>query len=138
MTFRFGLRSKANLLGVHPDLVMVAARALELSPVDFVVTEGLRTPSRQKELFAQHKSQTLRSRHITGHAIDVAALYGGKVTWNWQAYEDIAVAFKAAAKELCIDLEWGGDWKSFKDGPHFQLSYAAYPAPRDAAAGEQA
>ena len=138
MTYRFGLRSKANLTGVHPDLVSVATRALELSPVDFTVTEGLRSPSRQKELFAQHKSQTLRSRHITGHAIDVAALRAGKVTWNWQEYEDIAKAFKAAAKELCIDVEWGGDWKSFKDGPHFQLSYESYPVTRDAAAGEQA
>ena len=138
MTFRFGLRSKANLLGVHPDLVLVAARALELSPVDFTVTEGLRTPSRQKELFALHKSQTLRSRHLTGHAIDVAALRDGKVTWNWQEYEDIAKAFKEAGKELCIDIEWGGDWKFFKDGPHFQLSQAAYPATYDATAGELA
>jgi peptidoglycan L-alanyl-D-glutamate endopeptidase CwlK len=138
MTFRFGLRSKANLLGVHPDLVKVAHLALSMSPVDFTVTEGLRTPSRQKELFAQHKSQTLRSRHITGHAIDVAALRDGKVTWNWQEYADIAVAFKAAAKELGISITWGGDWKSFKDGPHFELSYSAYPVVLDATAGEQA
>lgn len=138
MTYRFGLRSKANLIGVHPDLVLVAARALELSPVDFTVTEGLRSHSRQKELFAQHKSQTLRSRHITGHAIDVSALRDGKVTWNWQEYELIAKAFKAAAAELGVDLEWGGDWKSFKDGPHFQLSYEAYPVIPDATAGERA
>lgn len=138
MTYRFGLRSKANLTGVHPDLVRVATRALELSPVDFTVTEGLRSPSRQKELFAQHKSQTLRSRHITGHAIDVAALRDGKVTWNWQEYEEIAKAFKAAAAELCIDITWGGDWKSFKDGPHFELSYGAYPVVPDATAGAQA
>ena len=138
MTFRFGLRSKANLLGVHPDLVLVAARALELSPVDFTVTEGVRSPSRQKELFAQHKSQTLRSRHITGHAIDVAALRDGKVTWNWQEYEEIAKAFKAAAAELCIDITWGGDWKSFKDGAHFELSYGAYPVVPAATAGVQA
>lgn len=138
MTYRFGLRSLTNLMGVHPDLVKVATRALELSPVDFTVTEGLRSVPRQRELFAQRKSQTLRSRHITGHAIDVAALYGGKVTWNWQEYADIATAFKLAAKELGIDITWGGDWKSFKDGPHFELSYAAYPAPHDATAGEHA
>ena len=138
MTFRFGLRSTANLLGVHPDLQAVAKLALSLSPVDFTVTEGLRTPSRQKELFALHKSQTLRSRHITGHAIDVAALRDGKVTWNWQEYADIAVAFKAAAKQLGISITWGGDWKSFKDGPHFELSYSAYPVILDATAGEQA
>jgi len=138
MTFRFGLRSKANLVGVHPDLQAVVTRALELSSVDFTVTEGLRSVLRQKELFAQRKSRTLRSRHITGHAIDVVALRDGKVTWNWQEYEDIAAAFKQAAKELGIDLEWGGDWQSFRDGPHFQLSYESYPVTRDAAAGEQA
>ena len=138
MSFRFGIRSKTNLAGIHPDLVKVAYLALELSPVDFTVTEGLRTPSRQKELFAQHKSQTLRSRHLTGHAIDVAALHDGKVTWNWQEYELIAKAFKEAAKQLGIAITWGGDWKNFKDGLHFELSYASYPAPRDATAGEQA
>lgn len=137
MTFRFGLRSKASLVGVHSDLAKVAYRALELSPVDFVVTEGLRTISRQRELFAKHKSQTLYSRHITGHAIDVAALRYGKLTWNWQEYEDIAKAFKAAAKELCVDIEWGGDWESFRDGTHFQLAHKSYPAPKDATAGEQ-
>jgi peptidoglycan L-alanyl-D-glutamate endopeptidase CwlK len=138
MTYRFGLRSKTNLAGVHPDLQAVAELALSLSPIDFTVTEGLRSLPRQKELFALRKSRTLRSRHLTGHAIDVVALRDGKVTWNWQEYEDIAVAFKAAAAQLGIGITWGGDWKSFKDGPHFELSYAAYPVPRDAAAGEQA
>ena len=138
MSFWFGLRSQANLLGVHPDLVKIAYRALELSPVDFTVTEGLRTASRQQELFKLHKSQTLASRHLTGHALDVAALMAGKVTWNWTEYETIASAFKQAARELDLDIEWGGDWQSFRDGPHFQLPYKSYPAPRDAAAGEQA
>jgi peptidoglycan L-alanyl-D-glutamate endopeptidase CwlK len=138
MTFRFGLRSKAALLGVHPDLIAVAYRALQLSTVDFTVTEGVRSLARQRQLFAEKKSKTLNSRHIGGFAIDVAALVGGKVTWDWAPYEAIAVAFKQAANELGIDLEWGGDWKTFKDGPHFQLSHAAYPERRDAAGGEQA
>jgi peptidoglycan L-alanyl-D-glutamate endopeptidase CwlK len=138
MTFRFGLRSKASLVGVHADLQAVAYRALELSPVDFVVTEGLRTAARQRELVAQRKSRTLRSRHLTGHAIDVAALVDGHVTWNWTEYELIAVAFKAAATELGIDLDWGGDWESFRDGPHFQLSHKSYPTTRNTSTGEQA
>lgn len=138
MAFRFGLRSQANLLDVHPDLVKVAYRALELSPVDFTVTEGRRTASKQQELFKQHKSQTLASRHITGHALDVAALVNGKVTWNWAEYELIATAFKESAAELGIPIEWGGDWKSFRDGPHFQLTHKAYPTRLDATAGEQA
>lgn len=138
MTFRFGLRSKSNLVGVHSDLAKVAYRALELSSVDFVVTEGLRTQARQQELFTAQKSQTLRSRHTTGHAIDVAALKDGKITWNWAEYVLISNAFKQAAAELNIPIEWGGDWKSFKDGPHYQLPYFEYPIRKDATAGEQA
>ena len=79
MTYRFGLRSKASLLGVHPDLIAVAYRALQLSTVDFTVTEGLRSVARQHKLFAENKAQTLNSRHITGHAIDVVALKAGKL-----------------------------------------------------------
>lgn len=138
MTYRFGLRSQGNLLGVHPDLAKLAQRALELSPVDFTITEGLRTLARQQELFKQHKSMTLASRHITGHALDVAAMLDGKVTWDWKQYEAIAKAFKQASAELDIPIEWGGDWTTFRDGPHFQLPHKEYPAPRDAAAGVQA
>lgn len=138
MAFKFGLRSTANLIGVHRDLVKVAVRALELSSVDFAVTEGLRSEARQQELFIQNKSQTLASRHITGHAIDVAAFVNDRLTWNWAEYETIANAFKAAAKELAIPIEWGGDWHSFRDGPHFQLPHKQYPAPKTATAGEQA
>jgi peptidoglycan L-alanyl-D-glutamate endopeptidase CwlK len=128
MTFRFGLRSQTNLTGVHPDLVKIAYRALELSPVDFVITEGLRSAKRQRELFAQHKSKTLASRHITGHAIDVAALINAKVTWDWAEYETIAEAFKQSALEQGLSVEWGGDWPNFRDGPHFQLPFNTYPA----------
>lgn len=127
MTFRFGLRSQTNFTGVHPDLVRIAYRALELSPVDFTVTEGLRSAKRQRELFEQNKSKTLASRHLTGHAIDVAALVDSKVTWNWAEYNTISKAFKQAARELDLDIEWGGDWHSFKDGPHFQLPFKTHP-----------
>lgn len=126
-SYRFGLRSLGNLVGVHHDLVAVAYRALALSPVDFAVTCGIRSPAQQQELVRTGASQTLRSRHITGHAIDVVAMPDGKVTWNWPEYELISVAFKAAALELNVPIQWGGDWKSFKDGPHFQLPYTKYP-----------
>lgn len=128
--FKFSPRSVTNLVGVHSDLVKITERALKLSTVDFGITEGLRTSARQQELFALHKSQTLASRHITGHAIDVVAFVRGKITWNWAEYEVIAVAFKAAAKELSIPIEWGGDWPNFRDGPHFQLPHKQYPAPK--------
>lgn len=123
--FRFSKRSLKALEGVHPALVAVAHRALEISPVDFVVTEGLRTLERQKELKAAGASRTLNSRHLTGHAIDVAA-WVGEIRWDWPLYTQIADAFKQAASELNVAIVWGGDWKSLRDGPHFELSRSVY------------
>jgi peptidoglycan L-alanyl-D-glutamate endopeptidase CwlK len=120
-------RSLQRLNGVHPDLVRVVKRAIELTGVDFAVTEGLRTLARQRELVTAGASQTLRSRHLTGHAVDLVALVGGKVRWDWPLYPRIAESMKAAAKELNVPIEWGGDWKSLRDGPHFQLPWKAYP-----------
>lgn len=126
MGFKLGSRSLQRLQGVHPDLVKVVKRAIEISPVDFTVTEGLRTLERQKELFAKGASKTMRSRHLTGHAVDISPLVGGKVSWDWKYYYPMADAMKQAAKELGVNIEWGGDWKTFKDGPHFQLPHAEY------------
>jgi peptidoglycan L-alanyl-D-glutamate endopeptidase CwlK len=70
----------------------------------------------------------MRSRHLTGHAVDLGALIGGQVRWDWPLYYKIADAMKRAAKELGIPIEWGGDWQKFKDGPHFQLPWKEYPA----------
>lgn len=125
-------RAIKNLQGVHPDLVKVAHRAIELSAVDFTITEGVRTLERQKQLVAKGASQTLRSRHIPGksgfaHAFDVAAKVGGTIRWDWPLYDRIAVAVKSAGTELGVPIEWGGDWNSFKDGPHFQLPWSSYP-----------
>jgi peptidoglycan L-alanyl-D-glutamate endopeptidase CwlK len=120
-------RDKTRLSGVHPDLVKVVTRAAELTAIDFTVTEGKRTLARQKQLVAAGASQTLNSRHLTGHAVDVAALVAGKVRWDWPLYYKLAEAFKRAAEELQVAIEWGGDWKAFKDGPHFQLSAKRYP-----------
>ena len=119
--------SIAKLKGVHPDLVKVIMRAAELSPVPFRVTEGLRTLARQKQLLADGATTTLKSRHLTGHAIDIVPLVGGKPRWDWPLYYKIAPVIKQVAKDLGVEIEWGGDWKSFKDGPHFQLSWKKYP-----------
>ena len=127
MTFRFSSRSLRNLEGVHPDLVAVAHRALQLTEVDFLVTEGLRTREKQIELVTAGASRTTRSRHLTGHAIDVAAWVAGGVRWDWPLYEEISRAFKQAAFELKVPIVWGGDWKSFRDGPHYELSRTEYP-----------
>lgn len=127
MAFRFSQRSLTSLKGVHPDLVKVANRAIQISEVDFVVTEGLRTAERQKQLVKAGASQTQNSRHLTGHAIDVAAWVDGTVRWDWPLYGKIAAAFKQAAKELNVPLVWGGDWTRLRDGPHFELNRSKYP-----------
>jgi peptidoglycan L-alanyl-D-glutamate endopeptidase CwlK len=127
MSFVLGSRSRARLKGVHPDLVRVVELALTYSPHDFTITEGLRTVARQRELKAAGASQTMNSRHITGHAIDFAVLVGGKVRWDWPLYGQVAEAFLRAAKELKVPIVWGGDWVSLRDGPHIELRRKEYP-----------
>lgn len=124
--FKLGSRSLSRLKGLNSDLVLVVKRAIELTEVDFAVLEGLRTRSRQLELVRAGASQTMNSRHLTGHAVDLGAYVNGKVRWDWPLYYKIAGAMKRAARELEVPLEWGGDWKSFKDGPHFQLPWKDY------------
>lgn len=128
MAYKLSARSLSRLQGVHPDLVRVVKRAIEISRVDFTVFEGLRTMGRQKELKRIGKTTTLRSRHLTGHAVDLVAWVDGKESWDWAHYYVIERAVKEAARIEGIELEWGGDWKSFKDGPHWQLPWSAYPA----------
>lgn len=130
MTFYLGLKSKLRLRGVHKDLVEVVNRAIQLSDVDFTVLEGLRTLDRQKQLVASGASATLNSRHLTGHAVDLGAVVGGQVRWDWPLYHKIADAMKRAARELQIPIEAGADWKKFPDGPHFQLPFNKYPQPK--------
>jgi peptidoglycan L-alanyl-D-glutamate endopeptidase CwlK len=125
--FKLGKRSIERLQGVHPDLVKVVERAIDLSPVDFTVLEGLRSPERQQTLVASGASQTLNSRHITGHAVDLGAWVDNQVDWSWPLYTKIANAMKAAANELGVSIVWGGDWRTFKDGPHFELDRRYYP-----------
>lgn len=127
MSFRLSERSRARLNGVHPHLVQVVVDALALSPIDFMVTEGLRSTRRQAELVRAGASRTLNSRHLTGHAVDVAAFVDGQVRWDWPLYPRIATAMKAAARRRSVALVWGGDWPRLRDGPHFELDRKAYP-----------
>jgi peptidoglycan L-alanyl-D-glutamate endopeptidase CwlK len=119
-------RSERALKGVHPDLVKVVRRAAAITKSEFIITEGLRTVARQKQLVAAGASKTMNSRHITGHAVDVAVLVGGKVRWDWPLYAAISKDFKQAAKDVGVAVTWGGDWK-FKDGPHYELTRSKYP-----------
>lgn len=121
--------------GVHDDLRLVAERAAELAPFNVMVLEGLRTVERQKQLVANGASKTMRSRHLTGHAVDLAPVLDTdgdgdtEVSWHWPHYDRLAEIVKAAAEEQHVAVEWGGDWKGgFRDGPHWQLPWKAYPA----------
>jgi peptidoglycan L-alanyl-D-glutamate endopeptidase CwlK len=127
MSFRLSERSLKRLTGVHPRLVALVREAAALSPVDFMVTEGLRSAARQAALVRAGASRTMRSRHLTGHAVDIAALVDGQVRWDWPLYPRIAAAFKAAAARQGTAIVWGGDWPRLKDGPHFELDRKVFP-----------
>ena len=115
-------RSKDRLKGVNPDLVKVVERAIQISEIDFMVIEGVRTLEKQKENVKKGVSKTLNSRHLTGDAVDLGPLVNKDIPWkDWSKFELVAKAMKQAAKELGVKIEWGGDWKSFPDGPHFQV-----------------
>lgn len=145
-------RSLKRLEGVHDDLVKVVKRAAEVTNQPFIVVEGLRDIERQKKLVASGASQTMRSRHLTGHAVDLVAFIDmdgsgdftkpDNIRWDWPLTFKVAYAMRGAAKELDIPVEWGGTWKllndtetldnsvlsrTFADGPHFQLPWVSYP-----------
>ena len=121
MSFSLSERSKINLQGVDIRLVRIVEQAIKETKIDFTVTEGLRTPERQKQLVNDGYSQTLKSKHLTGHAVDLVAIVNGKVSWDKEHYPEIARAMKKAADDQQVKIRWGGDFKSFFDGPHFEL-----------------
>jgi len=119
-------RSEKNLAGVHPKLVSVVRRAADVSDIDFMVIEGLRTVERQKQLVAKGASKTMNSKHITGHAVDLAPMVDGEIRWDWPLYHKLAPIIKQAAKDMGVTITWGGDWKTFPDGPHWEIDPVAY------------
>ena len=127
MSYALSKKSLDRLSGVHHDLVSVVKRAIEITECDFCVLEGVRSVTRQEQLVKAGASQTMKSRHLTGHAVDLGGMVAGTVRWDWALYYKIADAMKAAAAELNVTIEWGGDWTTFKDGPHFQLPWKEYP-----------
>ena len=129
MTRKWSNRSLGNLKGIHPDLRRVMDRALQESPLDFIVIEGLRSEARQREMVAKGASRTMNSRHITGHAVDLLPIGpNGRAAFDWPLYHQLAPAVKKAAEAEGVQIVWGGDWTSFKDGPHFELDRNVYPA----------
>lgn len=152
MPFALSGLSRKRLQGVHPDLISVVTRAIELTTVDFRVQEGVRSKARQRQLVASGASQTTASRHLTGHAVDLVPMVGAAVRWDWPLFYPIAAAMGRAAVELGVPLRWGGCWcrefvtdpqaavaryvaakraagkPAFIDGPHFELPTATHPA----------
>jgi peptidoglycan L-alanyl-D-glutamate endopeptidase CwlK len=116
--------SLTRLRGVDADLVALAKKAREISPIPFEITEGLRTAERQRYLVKTGKSRTLKSYHLRGKALDFVAMPGGKVSWDLKDYKTIVEkAFKPAAKSLGLadKITYGIYWKSIVDGPHVQI-----------------
>lgn len=133
--------STARLTGVHPDMVRGMTRALQMAPFPFRVIDGLRTLARQKELVRIGASKTMRSRHLPhgpngfSHAVDIVPLVDldrdGKIEteelFNWPLIRQLAPVVKEAFRLEGVPIEWGGDWRTFKDGPHWQLPWKSYP-----------
>lgn len=137
MSFALSRKSFATLAGVHPTLCAVAVLAVTKSKYDFAISEGVRSTARQLDMVRENLSHTMNSLHLVqsdgfGHAIDVTAVgdldSDGNVTvqdklhtWDKEIYRAIAEAMFAAADQLNVQLAWGGEFKNFFDGPHFQL-----------------
>lgn len=113
---------QAAVATVDPLLQKVIELARTLSPVGFNIVEGARSIERQKEMVASGKSMTMNSNHLTGSAFDFVAVdANGKRTYDEALMRTVADAFKAAAKQLGLGVNWGGDWQKFKDTPHVEL-----------------
>jgi len=124
--YKLGNRSRERLEGVHEDLIAIVEKAITISSVDFTVLEGVRTITRQQRLVEIGASTTMRSRHLTGHAVDLGAWVDGQVDWSWPLYYKIADAMYEAANELNLVVESGALWKTFPDGAHHQLPWSRY------------
>lgn len=113
--YTLGASSLKELDGVHPKLVSVVKRAIELTTADFSVHDGLRTLQEQQRLVAKGASKTLRSRHLPqsdgySHAVDLVPYINGKLRWEWGPIWQIALAVDAAATDLDVKIVWGAVW----------------------------
>jgi len=150
MAYKLSNRSLSRLDGVDERLQEVVKLAIKYTNIDFGITQGLRTIEEQRELVAKGASQTMKSNHLSGKAIDVVAYIGPRISWEASLYDDIADAFKMAAEEVGVSIRWGAAWhinnitefdgtmqdatteyvelrrsqgrKPFLDYPHFELS----------------
>ena len=110
MAFKLSSRSEGRLEGINPKLIAVVKTAITLTKVDFGVTCGMRTVEEQEKLVASGASQTMKSKHLEGRAVDLVAYIGPNVTWSLNKYDEIADAMAAAAKQKGVALKWGAAW----------------------------
>lgn len=110
MSFKLSKKSLKKLEGVDRQLVMVVESAIKLSTVDFSIICGLRTLEQQKALFKSGASQTMKSKHLTGRAVDVMAFIGNRASWELELYDNVANSFRIAATRLGVPIRWGGAW----------------------------
>lgn len=113
--FKLSRASHNELACVHPDLVRVVERAIELSTVDFAVHDGIRSVEEQRVYVARGVSKTMASRHLKGqdgygHAVDLVPYVNGKLRWEWPPIYEIALAMRASAEECKVPIRWGGTW----------------------------
>ena len=148
MTFKLSQRSLDKLEGVDEQLVATVKLAIAVTKIDFGVICGLRTMEEQRALVEKGASQTMRSKHLEGKAVDLMAYIGSRGSWELNLYDDIANAMKEAAIETGAVICWGAAWhipdirqykgsmedamneyidlrrsegkRPFIDGPHFQ------------------
>jgi peptidoglycan L-alanyl-D-glutamate endopeptidase CwlK len=129
--FKLSRKSKERLRGVHPDLIRVVERAIEIAPLDFGVSCGIRTDAEQYTAVKSGASTTMKSKHLVqpdtwGHAVDLFVLVDGEVTWEHKHFRKVVQSMFTAAIELGVQIEAGALWRDFVDSPHFQLSSKYY------------
>lgn len=110
MGYKLGKRSLSKLEGIDERMASVVKYAIGVTKQDFSVICGLRTIEEQKALVAKGASQTMKSKHLTGDAVDLMAYIGGRGTWELNVYDDIAEAMREAAKNQGVRIRWGAAW----------------------------
>jgi peptidoglycan L-alanyl-D-glutamate endopeptidase CwlK len=134
------IRSHQRLDHAHPQLRKLFIEAAKKCPVDIEIGEVSRTTATQAKYVKAGASTTMNSRHIpkkphhkwygekpVSHAVDIFVMIDGKARWDWPLYTKAGAHIKDVAKKMGIAIVWGGDWRSFKDGPHFELDRKTYP-----------
>ncbi|MFR4520715.1 MAG: M15 family metallopeptidase [Fusobacterium sp.] len=132
--FKFSKKSLKKLEGLHPNLQNFFMELIKISPYDFSITQGIRTAEEQNKLYQQGRTMPgkivtncdgykLKSNHQTksdglGHAGDIAVLVNNKITWEEKYYKEVAISARILMQKY--NIKWGGDWKNFKDLPHFE------------------